>query len=200
MYRTLDVLVRLNARRFIVGASPELTFRTTDKVDTAYVVASYRQLASRDISFLPTSFKSPHSLRPMRARDTAYVESYATDVFITPCLPPCFVEGCQQGKNSVALINVVIKFGDEYFCFGIYFSKIFFVKTFFKFFFSKFFFKIFFSNFFSQTFFSKFSFQNFCFEGFTFDASPFTETKRTLCICVMKNMMSKRSKLDLSLV
>ena len=94
MYTTLDFLVRLNARRFIVGASPELKFRTTDELDTAHMVASYRQLASRDISFLPTSFKSPHSLRPMRARNTAYFESYATDVFITPCLPPCFVKGC----------------------------------------------------------------------------------------------------------
>ena len=68
------------------------------------------------------------------------------------------------------------------------------------FFFSKFFFK----NFFPKTFFSKF-FQNYfqisCFEGFTLDASSFTETKRTLCICVMKNMIySKRSKLDFSLV
>ena len=94
MYTTLDFLVRLNAPRFIVGASPELKFRTTDEADTAHMVASYRQLASRDISFLPTSLKSPHFLRPMRARDTAYFESYAIDVFITPCLPPCFVEGC----------------------------------------------------------------------------------------------------------
>ena len=82
------ILVRLNSRRFIVGASPELKFRTTDEADTAHVVSSYRQLATRDIFFLPTSFKLPHSLRPMRARDTAYFESYATDVFITPCLLP----------------------------------------------------------------------------------------------------------------
>ena len=94
MYTTLDFLVRLNARRFVVGASPELKFRTTDEADTAHVVASNQQLASRDISFFPTSFKSPHSLRPMRARDSAYFESYATIVFTTPCLPPCFVEGC----------------------------------------------------------------------------------------------------------
>ena len=73
----------------------------------------------------------------------------------------------------MALINVAINFGYEYFCFVIYFSEIFFVKTFSKFF----------------------------FEGFTLDASPFTEPKRTLCICVMKNMIySKRSKLDFSLV
>ena len=141
MYTTLDFLVRLNARGCIVGASPELKFRTTDEADTAHVVASYRQLASRDISFLSTSFKSPHSLRPMRARDTAYFESYATDVFITPCLPPCFVEGGLQAKNSVALINVAMKFGDKYCCFGIHFSKIFFPKFFFQFFFNIFFLK-----------------------------------------------------------
>ena len=129
MYRTLDFLVRLNVQHFIVGASPEPKCHTTNEADTAYVVASHRQLATRDISFLPTSFKLPHSLHPMRARDTAYCESYATDVFITPCLPPRFFEGCYQGKNSVALINLAIKFGDKYFCFGIYCSNIFFGKT-----------------------------------------------------------------------
>ena len=173
MYTTLEFLVGLNDRRFIVGASPELKFRTTDQVDTAHVVASYRQLASRDISFLPTSFKSLHSLRSMRARDTAYFKSYTTDVFITPCLPPCFVEGCYQGKNSVALINVAIKFGDDYFCFGIYFSNIFFVKIFFEHFFCQnffrtFFFKIFFQNFFYKIFFQEFFFRIFFFKIFFF--------------------------------
>ena len=86
-----------------------------------------KELASEGviISFLPTSFKSPHYLRPMRARDTAYFESYATDVFITLCLSPCSVEGCLQGENNVALINVSINFGYEYFSFVIHFSKIF---------------------------------------------------------------------------
>ena len=38
-------------------------------------------------------------------------------------------------------------------------------------------------------------------QTFTLDASPFIETKQTVCICVMKNMIySKRSKLDFSLV
>ena len=46
----------------------------------------------------------------------------------------------------------------------------------------------------------EFIFPKFFFAGFTLDASPFTETKRTLCIYVMKNMISKRSKLDCSLV
>ena len=51
-------------------------------------------LASRDISFSRTSFESPHSLCSILARDTAYFESYTTDVFISPYLLPCFVEGC----------------------------------------------------------------------------------------------------------
>ena len=55
--------------------------------------------------------------------------------------------------------------------------------------------KIFFPNSFSQNFFYKFFF-----EGFTLDASPFTETKRTLCFCVMKNMISNQSKLGFTLV
>ena len=109
------------------------------------------------ISFVPTSLKSPHYLRPMRARDTAYFESYATDVFITPWLSPCSIEGCYQGENSVALINVAINFVYEYFSFVIYFSKIFFIKTFFWNFIPKFFF---------QNFFSKFFFQNFFFQNF----------------------------------
>ena len=182
MYTTLDFLVLFNGRGFIVAASPGLKLHTTDEADTAHMVASYRRLASRDTSFFPTSFKSPQSLRPIRARDTAYLKSYATDLLITPCLSPCFVEGCWQGKNSVALINVAINFGYEYFCFVIYFSEIFLVKTFFhnfpqfiffnflpkffpeiffqnffsKFFFPKFFFDIFFSNFFLTIFFPKF--------------------------------------------
>ena len=94
MYTTLDFLVLFNGRRFIVAASPELKLHTTDEADTAHVVASYRQLASRDTSFIPTSFISPQSLRLIRARDTAYLKSYATDVLITPYLSPCFVEGC----------------------------------------------------------------------------------------------------------
>ena len=53
------------------------------------------------------------------------------------------------------------------------------------------FFKFFFPKFFFQHFFTKIFF----FEGFT-GRCPFAETKRTLCICVIKNMLSKRSKLD----
>ena len=94
MYTTLDFLVLFNGRHFIVAASPEIKIHTTDEADTAHVVASYRRLANRVTSYIPTSFKSPQSLRPIRARNTAYLKSYATEVLITPCLSPCFVEGC----------------------------------------------------------------------------------------------------------
>ena len=80
------------------------------------------------------------------------------------------------------------------------FPKFFLSKLFSKIFFSTFFFNIFVRQFLFQNFFSKTFFSKFFFEGFTLDVSPFTETKRNLCICVMKNMISKRSKLDLSLV
>ena len=39
MYPALDFFVRLNARRFIVGTSPELKFRTIDEADTAHLVS-----------------------------------------------------------------------------------------------------------------------------------------------------------------
>ena len=93
MYTTLEFLVLFNGWRFIMATSPELKLHTTDEADTTHVVASYRQLASRDTSFIPTSFKSPQSLR-LIARDAAYLKSYATDVLIIYCLSPCFVEGC----------------------------------------------------------------------------------------------------------
>ena len=67
----------------------------------------------------------------------------------------------------MALINIAIKFGDEYFCFEIYFSKIFFVKNFFKHFFPKIFLSnLIFQNFFSKFFFSTFFSQNFLFQLF----------------------------------
>ena len=88
----------------------------------------------------------------------------------------------------------LIKFGDEYFCFGIYLSNIFFVKTFrtffFKILFPTLFFQIFFSNIlkkknFSQNFFFN-CFSTFLFEDFTLDASPFTQTKQTMYLCYEK--------------
>ena len=124
------------------------------------------------ISFVPTSFKSQtFSLLPV----------------FRPVLS-------KQGENSVALINVAINFGYEYYSVVIYFSNIFFIKTFFRnFFFHNFFSTCFFQNFFFQNFikifFLKFCFQNLFFDDFTLDALAFTKTKRTLCICVMKNMI-----------
>ena len=46
--------------------------------------------------FPPTSFKSRHSLRPVRARDTAYFESYTTDVF--PLFRPILSKGASKEK------------------------------------------------------------------------------------------------------
>ena len=48
----------------------------------------------------------------------------------------------KQAENSVALINVAINFGYEYFSFVIYLSNIFFIKTFFQHFFFKIFFPL----------------------------------------------------------
>ena len=152
-----------SARLLHRGGKPELKFCSYHRW------RRYRSCGKRvtdrsqavSLSFVPTSFKSPHYLRPMRARDTAYFESYATDVFITSFLSPCSVEGCQQGENSVTLINVAINFVYEYFSFVIYFSKIFFIKTFFQIFFPTFFSQIFFLKLFFKIFFVKFCFQIF---------------------------------------
>ena len=108
---------------------------------------------------------------------------------LLPVFRPVLSKGCWQGENNVALINVAINFCHEYFSFVMYFSKIFFVKTFFPtFFLLKLFFKMCFLKFYFQNFFPT-SFQNLFFEGSTLDTLPFTETKRTLCICVMENMI-----------
>ena len=56
----------------------------------------YRLCGKRDVSFLPTSFKSPHSLRPMTERDTAYFESYTTDVF--PVFRSFLLKGASKEK------------------------------------------------------------------------------------------------------
>ena len=75
---------------------------------------------------------------------------------------PVLSKGAKQSKNSVALINVAINFGYEYFCFVIYFPKIFCVKTFSQyFFFQNFFFKFFFLNFFFKILFPNFFFNIF---------------------------------------
>ena len=150
----------LSARRFIVGSTPELKFRTNDEADTAHVVNG-----------LPPARKPWYS-----ARHSAYFASmpsaYAADVFITLCLSPCSCRVLVRQKQC-----------DTYQCCYKFWLWIFLFRNLF--------FQIFFPTFF-----------NFFFlESFTFDASPLTDTTRTLCICVMKNMIySKRSKLDFCLV
>ena len=54
----------------------------------------------------------------------------------------------KKGENSVALLNVAINFGYEYFSFVIYFSNIFFISTFFQNFFPKIFFLLLFKIYF----------------------------------------------------
>ena len=138
------------SRRFILGASPELKFRITDEADTAYVVSG-----------LPTArkpwyiFFSPFFFLCKRARSPILNQCrlHMLQTFsLLPIFRPVLVERCWQGENNVALINVAIYFGYEYFCFVIYFSNIFRQNFFFKFFFSKFFFQHFFSNIFFQLF------------------------------------------------
>ena len=82
-------------------------------------------------------------------------------------------------------MNVAINFGNEYFCFVIYYSKIFFVKTFFQ----HFFFKIFFQHFFSKIFFSNFIsnlFLKFIFEGFTLDTPVYRDKTDSMYLCYEK--------------
>ena len=123
---------------------------------------------------------------------------------LLPVFRPILSKGGSKAKIVWHL--VAVNFVYEYFCFVIYFSEIFFVKIFFSKLFSKFFLQIFFSKFFlhifffkfflqiffPNIFFSKIFFSTFLFESFTLDASPFTETKRNLCVCVMKNRVASR--------
>ena len=94
----------------------------------------------------------------------------------------------------MALMNVAINFGYEYFSFVIYFSKIFFSKfssknffpTFFSNFFSKFFFQNFFSKFFFRNFFQNF-FSKFVFWGLYFRCfSVYTDKSDSMYLCYEK--------------
>ena len=97
------------------------------------------------ISFVPTSFKSPHYLRPMRAGDTAYFELYATHVFIT-LFRPVLSKGASKAKIVWHLSMLL----------SILFMNIFLLQFIFPtFFLSKLFSKTFFSKFFYQNFFPK---------------------------------------------
>ena len=124
MYTTLDFREVLNARRFIVGASPELKFRTTDEADIAHVVrelpTARKSWYTYYISFLLTSFKSPHSLRPMRARDTAY--SHMPQTFSSlPVFCPVLSKGASKAK-IVCFSNI---FFPQIFC-QLFFKNFFF--------------------------------------------------------------------------
>ena len=93
-------------------------FRTTDEANTAHMVSK-----------LPTALfsrlRSNHHITCVQCERATLPILNHTDVFI-------FALFCRrQGENSVALINVAINFGYEYFSFVIYFSNIYFIKTFF---------------------------------------------------------------------
>ena len=69
-------------------------FRTTDEADTAHVVSEL-PIARKPWLYLFSRLRLNRHITGVQCkRDTAYSESYATDVFITPCLSPCSVEGC----------------------------------------------------------------------------------------------------------
>ena len=93
---TLDFLVVFNGRRFISRA--RRTKISYDRwSDIAHGVCELPTARKPwYISFLPTSFKSRHSLRPVRARDTAHFESYITGVF--PVFHPVLSKGASKEK------------------------------------------------------------------------------------------------------
>ena len=102
----------------------------------------------------------------------------------------------KQGENSVALINVAIDFGYEYFSFVIYFSKIFFIKTFFQnFFFQNFFPTFFFSNFFPKIFFYNF-FSTFFFKIFPQHFFSKNFFQLLFKICFLRALLSMLSRLQ----
>ena len=93
---TFDFLVVFNGRRFIVSARG--TKISYDRWSDIAHVVSELPTARKPwyISFLPTSFKSLNSLRSVRARDTAYFESYTADVF--PVFRPVLSKGASKAK------------------------------------------------------------------------------------------------------
>ena len=152
---TFDFLVVFNGRRFIVRAR-EIKISYDRWSDIAHVVSELPTARKPlYISFLPTSFKSRHSLPPVRARDTAYFESYTTDVF------PVFRLVLSKGASKQKLVwhlSMLLKFWLWIFLFCNLFFQHFFVKTFFQNLFSNIFPKIFVSKFFFTFFFQIFFF------------------------------------------
>ena len=96
------------------------------------------------ISFVPTSFKSQHYLRPMRARDTAYFESYALHCinrrFHYSLSFALFCRRVLARRKWSGTHQCCYKFWLWIFFFVIYSSNIFFQNFFFQNFYSNFFF------------------------------------------------------------
>ena len=176
MYTTLDFLVVLNARRLIVGASPDLKFRSTDESDIAHVVSELPTARKPWLYLISRLRWNRHISCVQCERATLPILNHMPQTFsLLPVCRPVLSKGAKQVKNSEALINFAINLAYEYFCFVIYFSKSFVFKFYLHFFlnfisniffyfisniFLNFISKIFF-KFYFQKFFSKFLFQIF---------------------------------------
>ena len=140
------------------------SFRTTDEADTAHVVSELPTARKPWLHLFSRLRSNRHITCAQCERASLPILNNMLQTFsLLPVFRPFL---SKQGENSVALINVAINFGYEYFSFVIYFSKIFFIKTFFQNFlyqnfFPKFFFQNFFPKFYFNIFFSKFFFQKF---------------------------------------
>ena len=145
MYTSLDFLVRLNARRFIVVASPELKFRTTDGADTAHVESE-----------LPTARKPWYIFSPDFVQTATFLASNASArhcLFWIIChrqfhYSLSFALFCRRvlvRQKKCGTYQCCYKFWLWIFLLCNLFFHNFFVKTFFQHFFFKYFFPSFFS-------------------------------------------------------
>ena len=137
---TLDFFAVLIGWHDIVAENPELKFR--DRQWNRCV--GYRQLASRDISFFRLRwnghFRACNTSVTLPILNQCRVRMPQTFSLIFVFLS-VYVEGSQQGENSVAPTNVFMNFDYEYFCFEVFFRKFFFWYFFSNFFFQNFLFK-----------------------------------------------------------
>ena len=158
----------LRARRFIVRASPELKFRTTDEAYTAHMVSG-----------LPTARKQWYIFSPDFLQIATFLACNARAQYClfwinAECIcrrrfhySLSFVLFLSKGANKAKIVwHLTYRYCYKfwlwtYYCCVIYFSTIFFFsKLFSNIFFQNVFFNIFFPKFFFQTFFSNFFFQN----------------------------------------
>ena len=132
---TLDFFVVLTGCRDIVAASSELKFR--DRRWNRFI--TLKSVINNVFSRL---CGNGHIPCVQCERETVYFESIpSADFFITHCkkLLLLFLSGGgrggggYQGKNRVALTNVVINVGYQYYCFENFFSKFVFSEFIFKF-------------------------------------------------------------------